>query len=87
VRELLRSVEAIAIHEKKPSPEKVWNRIEMLQQPIVAIACASAANRRRWVAITLKGFPLVVPPHASVLTMNLDTVSFSRNMLKIGTWI
>jgi hypothetical protein len=32
-------------------PVKVWNRIDMLQQPIAAIAHPSNSKRKRWVAI------------------------------------
>ncbi|MBD2721410.1 hypothetical protein [Hymenobacter armeniacus] len=48
----------------KTIPVKVWNRIDMLQKPIAAIARASASNQKRWVMIDVKRWSVVAqPPH------------------------
>ncbi|WP_157780875.1 hypothetical protein [Hymenobacter sedentarius] len=61
----------------KTIPLKVWNRIEILQQPIAAIAHASTDNRNRWVDIyyNVNRHSVVVhPPHLyCVIDTEYDT--------------
>jgi hypothetical protein len=47
-------------------PIKVWNRIEMLKQPIMAVAPPTASNRKRWIAICYdvnRHSVVAMPPH------------------------
>ncbi|WBO84722.1 hypothetical protein [Hymenobacter yonginensis] len=63
-------------------PIKVWNRIEMLRQPIAAEASSSAPGFRRWVAIhsNINTCSIIAhPPHLYYITDNeFDTALLAK---------
>ena len=63
-------------------PIKVWNRIDILQQPIAAVAKASDTKRKRWVAIYCdvnRKSIVVYPPHLYCITdTEFDTALLER---------